>query len=215
MPRDLIVVGTSGLAKEMAQLARQIDPEARRWGEIRYVAEHAADLGEQLPYGRVCHTDDDLRQGRVEGDVVIGIGHAAARRRVCSWLRSANPALQFPNLVCPGLVIDPVHVQMGIGNVFTRGVVTTLGIRIGDFNLFNWNATIGHDATIGSYCVVNPGAAISGFCTIGDASLIGAGAVVIEHVRVCDGSTIGAGAVLTHDITEAGVYVGVPARRRA
>lgn len=212
MSTDLIVVGTSGLAKEMAQLARQIDPDGERWREIRYCAQDPAELGRPLPFGRVCHIDGELTAPGFQADVVVGIGHPSVRRRVCSALRERNPLLSFPNLVCPGVVIDPERVTMGVGNVITRGVVMTIDIKIGDFNLVNWNATLGHDAVIGSYCVINPGAAVSGFCRIGDACLIGVGAIVLEHLSVCEGTQIGAGAVVTRTIDQPGTYVGAPAR---
>jgi acetyltransferase-like isoleucine patch superfamily enzyme len=54
---------------------------------------------------------------------------------------------------------------------------------------------------------------INGDCVIGEGVLIGSGAVVLQGKRICDGATVGAGSVVTRHITEAGVYVGVPARR--
>ena len=50
MPSDLLIAGTSGLAKEAAQLARRIDPKRERWSHIRYVT-HSAD--EQHDFTRV------------------------------------------------------------------------------------------------------------------------------------------------------------------
>jgi serine acetyltransferase len=48
---------------------------------------------------------------------------------------------------------------------------------------------------------------------IGDCVYIGTNAVIREGVHICDGVTIGAGAVVLNDITESGVYAGVPAKK--
>ena len=57
------------------------------------------------------------------------------------------------------------------------------------------------------------GAVVAGRARIGRNVFVGAGAVVIDSISVCDDVVIGAGAVVTSSIDEAGVYVGVPARR--
>jgi len=46
---------------------------------------------------------------------------------------------------------------------------------------------------------------------LGNRVSIGTNATILP-VRICDGAVIGAGAVVTKDITEAGFYVGNPAR---
>ena len=214
MPSDLLIAGTSGLAKEAAQLARRIDPKRERWSHIRYVTHSADELGMTLPFGQVELLDEELLHRSVEVDVVVGAGYPDLRRRIACKLL-ANPALRFPNLIHPALEIDPELVRFGRGNMITQGTVMTCDIRVGDFNLFNWNCTVGHDAVVGSYNVVNPSAGISGRVTIGDACLLGTGARSLETLNIVSETIIGAGAVVTRSIENPGVYVGVPARLQA
>ena len=47
---------------------------------------------------------------------------------------------------------------------------------------------------------------------VGKGTWIGTGAIVSNNVNICGGCMIGAGAVVIKDITEPGIYVGVPAR---
>lgn len=211
MQRDLLIVGTSGLAKEAAQLARIIDPDAERWGRISYVAESDAQRGRRLLHGTVDYTDGDLGSMSGDVDVVVAVGHPALRRRIAARLRD-NERLSFPNLVHPQVDIDGLSVTVGVGNMLTKGVVVTCDIAIGDFNLVGWNSTIGHDASIGSYNVVNPGSNISGWDIIGDACLLGTGCQVLERLTIASDVTIGAGAVVTRSIDVPGTYVGIPAR---
>jgi sugar O-acyltransferase (sialic acid O-acetyltransferase NeuD family) len=209
---ELLVIGTSGLAKEMAQLARQIDPNEIRWSRVSYVAQSRVELGKRLPYGSVDFCDADLADLSERRDVVIGIGTPAPRSLVAATLRD-NRFLEFPNLVHPAVTIDAAYVNLGVGNVFCRGVVATCDITIGDFNLFNWNVTVGHDCTIGSCNVINPGSNVSGHVTIGDACLLGTGTQILEHRSVASNSIVGAGSLVRTSITEAGTYVGVPTRK--
>ncbi|MBL8330484.1 MAG: hypothetical protein JNJ71_16730 [Rubrivivax sp.] len=215
MPRELLIIGTSGLAREMAQLARRIDPAGKRWSCIRYVAESADLKGQPLLHGSVDLCDGDLPAWQTAADVVLGIGHPRARAAVARRL-AGHAALQFPNLVHPRLEIDEGVVSLGRGNVLTQGVVMTCQIAIGDFNLFNWNVTIGHDARIGSFNVINPGSNVSGHVQLGDACLLGTGSQILEGRRIGHRVRIGAGAVVTQDIPDdGGTWVGVPARAQA
>ena len=215
MPTELFIVGTQGLAKEAAQLARRIDAAARTWSTIHYVTNEPSQLGERRPFGSIDTLDEMLRERKEPADVVIGIGYPHLRQRIAVAL-AANPNLDFPNLVHPNVEVDPGLVRLGRGNMITRGVVLTCDIELGSFNLLNWNVTVGHDCRIGSYNVINPGSSVSGNVTVGDACLIGTGARILEGLRLADEVTLGAGAVLTRSIkASAGTYVGVPAHRVA
>lgn len=215
MAVELFIVGTQGLAKEAARLARRIDPTGEIWMNIRYATNDVSRLGLLLPFGRVDAHDDDLRACRSHADVVIGIGHPSLRRRVASSLKK-NPSLRFPNLIHPHVELDPEFVRIGAGNMITEGVVLSCDIELGDFNLLNWNATIGHDCRIGSFNVINPGCSVSGCVTLGDECLVGTGARILEGRQVADRTILGAGAVLTRSVLPpGGTYVGVPARLAA
>ncbi len=212
MPK-LCIVGSGGLAKEAGQLARQIDPRGLQWKEIAYVGPSGEALGRRLHYGVVEYTDDDFFDVKQACDVIVAVGHPQLRQRLAQRA-ILNSAFCFPNLVHPAVDIDPELVRMGRGNMICKGVVMTCDIAIGDFNLINWNATIGHDCSIGSWNVINPSSNVSGNTSIGDACLLGTGSQVLERLHIASEVLIGAGGVVTSSILQSGVYVGVPARRR-
>ncbi len=212
MPRELLIIGSSGLSKEVALVARRIDPTGVRWPKLGYVTHLREELGTRMPFGEVCELDENLLERREPVDVAIGVGHPHVRRKVIERL-SANPALNFPNLIHPGVEIVEGLVTLGRGNVITQNVSLTCDIRIGDFNLFNLNSTLGHDAVIGNGNVINPGCNISGRVQIGDWCLLGTGCRILETLQIVSDVTIGSGAVVTRSIMEAGTYVGMPARR--
>jgi sugar O-acyltransferase (sialic acid O-acetyltransferase NeuD family) len=211
MSSELYIVGTGGLAKECAQLARQIDSVCERWHAIKYVTHDDAILGTTLPFGCISMLDHELHAKESKVDVVIGIGHPQLKQKICQDFLK-NPSLSYPNLIHPSVDIDSNFVNMGCGNIVTKGVIMTCDIKIGNFNLFNWNCTIGHDSEIGNYNVINPGSSVSGRVKIGDSCLIGTGARIIENINIGSNIQIGAGAVMTRSSVLAGVYVGIPAR---
>lgn len=209
--RTLYVLGTSGFAKEVAQLACQLNQQRPTWKSIAYLSEHEGDIGRSLPFGRVAGTDALLDELSEPADVAIGVGHPQVRARLGKKLL-ANPWVATPNLIHPIPGVDLDHVQMGKGNFVARGVAMTCDITIGDFNLFNYNCTIGHDVRIGSFNVVNPGSNVSGNCVIGDECLIGTGAQLLPNLELANRITVGAGAVVVRPIREEGqTYVGIPA----
>lgn len=205
--RPLYVLGTSGLAREMVQLASQIGG----WDFVGFVSNGSEPIGTPIGSGQVVTTDQALLAEDPDADVVLGIGRPAARLAAARRL-SAAKRLRFPTLIHASAVCDLRDVKLGHGNVITAGCVFTVDIVVGDYNIFNWQTTVGHDARIGAGNVLNPSVNVSGYVVVGDAVLIGTGAQVLEGRTVGDGATVGAGAVVTHDVAAGTTVVGVPAR---
>ena len=213
MTKSLLLIGAGGYAKEIAQIARRIDPKATRWERIVYVAISRKEIGTELPFGRVEYCDDDILSGAVAAEVVLAVGEPLLRMQFAERYLKIQ-TLNFPNLIDPSVDCDPALIRMGIGNLLHRNVTTTLNAVMGDFNFFNKASIISHDTTFGSFNSVMPGATILSNSRLGNACSIGANACILPKVRVADRTTLGASSLLRHDVEEPGqVFVGVPAKK--
>jgi sugar O-acyltransferase (sialic acid O-acetyltransferase NeuD family) len=212
MRRNLIILGSSGLAREMAMLAEQVDAAQQRWAFLGFIGATVAERGRDLGPGRVLGDDDWLLSQDLESDLIIGVGYPEVRARILAPYLAQGPRFAFPNLVHPLASVDLRRVMLGRGNVITAHVTMTCDIEVQDFNLLNYNSTIGHDCRIGSFNVVNPGANVAGSVRLAGRVLVGTGAQILENVSIGEGATIGAGAVVTSDVAPGTTVVGVPAR---
>jgi UDP-N-acetylbacillosamine N-acetyltransferase len=210
--QPLYIVGTGGLAREIAHLVDQINQAAPTWSVAGFIAESADEVGRDLGSAAVIGDDASFLGGDTAGAVAIGIGHPAQRARAATAYLPHKGRLSFPNLVHPTAVLDPGRVQLGQGNTVFAGCVFSCDIRVGDFNHFNWLCTIGHDARIGCCNVINPSSNVSGGVTLGDTVLVGAGEQILEGLAVGSGATVGAGAVVLKPVDPNTTVVGVPAR---
>ena len=164
-----------------------------------------------------ANEDEDFLSGYAGERVVVAVGYVgegdpreSVRRRVIN--RYAQVGVAFGTLIAHDSSVAP-DAAIGAGSVvMTRAVVDT-GARIGMHAVINIGATIGHDAELGENVNVALGAVVSGGVSLGDNVFVGAGAVLRQGVRIVANAVIGMGAVVVSDITEAGTYVGCPARR--
>lgn len=213
--KDIYVLGSGGFAKEVHFLINDINASSKKkpiYNFKGYIDKLSATdevkFGEKkFPVFRedIFFCSDQFNKV----DLAIGIGTPHILEKLyCKF----SEKYSFPNLIHPSFVGHREAIMMGIGNIITAGCVFSLDIKIGSFNLFNLNTTVGHDTVVGSYNVVNPGVNISGGVTIGNKNLIGTNAAVLQYLSIGDNSILGAGAVLSKNLESNLVAVGVPAK---
>lgn len=212
MRRNLIILGSSGLAKEMAMVAEYANARSHAWKFLGFIGAHASETGKDLGMGRVLGDDDWLLDGDLEADLILGVGYPKVRAKIIDRYLGKGARFGFPNLVHPSATLDFHRVELGRGNVITAGCAFTCDIEVGDFNLFNLNTTVGHDARIGSFNVFNPSVNISGGVTIGSRVLAGTGCQILENLSIGDDATLGAGSVVVKPVEAGLTMVGIPAK---
>lgn len=110
-----------------------------------------------------------------------------------------------------GNVVIGSNVYVGPYNIIIRAPIDSTiiddGVKIGN------SCIIGHGAAIGARTGFGAGVIIGGSAEIGKRCFFGSGSLTRGGIKICSDVMLGAGAVAVKDITEPGVYIGVPAQR--
>lgn len=204
MKNKLMIIGASGHGKVVAEVALKMN----NWESIVFLDDDE-DLESPLDL-RIIGTSDEVLQYIDDYEIFVGVGNNTIREEIQDMLEEAGASI--PTLIHPTSVIGE-HVIIEAGTVIMAGAVINCCSNIGRGCIINTSSTIDHDNSIEDYVHVSPGAHLAGSVTVGKKSWLGIGSIVSNNVNITSGCKVGAGAVVIKDVTEPGVYVGVPVRR--
>jgi sugar O-acyltransferase (sialic acid O-acetyltransferase NeuD family) len=197
----LVLVGSGGHASVVLDAAQQMN----RWSSFVVLDETAKGL--------VLSVDDTYQQRvtyKETCDFIVAIGDNLVRERKTTELLQEGYSLA--TVIHPSAVVAS-SVVIEEGSCVFAGAILNPHVRIASGVIINTSASIDHHSNIGSFAHVCPGAVLAGGVAVGDRCFVGAGAVVSNQIHITNDVILGAGAVVTKSISEAGTYVGVPARK--
>ena len=198
--KKIMIVGASGHGKVVADIAKKIGYE-----EIMFLDDNE-NLTSCGDYSVIGTSDLAMHSST---DTIVAIGNADIRQRVQEKLMRNQG--NIVTLIHPNAVIAE-DVKIGLGTVIMAGAVVNSGARIGKGCIINTCSSVDHDCQVGDYVHVSVGAHVAGTVKIGSKTWVGAGATVSNNIVICNDCVIGAGAVVVKNISDAGTYVGVPAK---
>lgn len=200
MSKKLVIIGASGHGKVIADIA------LRNGYEIVGFLDDNDTIKEIGGFPLLGSVSDAVKFAS-ECEFFIAIGNNRIREMIAD-----KYAVNWATLIHPTAVIGR-DVEIKAGTVVMANAVINPSARIGMHCIINTGAVIEHDNFLDDYVHVSPNAALAGTVHVGKRVHVGVGACVKNNVTITDDVTVGAGAAVVKDITEAGVYVGVPARR--
>jgi sugar O-acyltransferase (sialic acid O-acetyltransferase NeuD family) len=200
---DVILIGASGLAREVA-----------------------ATAADRLNVVGILDDDPGLRGSSVDGIEVLGAVLEAAyvslplllcvgsgqRRRALAERLAANGVgdERFATFVDSSVRV-PRGCTVGPGSILLAGVVLTTAVRLGRHCVVMPNATLTHDNQLQDFVTLAAGVCLGGGVTVEEAAYLGMNASVRQNVTVGAEATVGMGAVVLHDVPSGQTWAGVPA----
>ena len=195
---DLVIVGASGFAREVYQWARP-----------------AFDPAEYRIKGFLSNRPDDLKGWRIDAPLLgddesyrieagdrflFAIGRPEIKRTMIERLKARGA--RFATLIHPTAVVAPTA-EIGEGVIVCPFCTVSDHVRLEDFAMLNFYASVGHDARIGRYAILSPYATVNGFSVVGEEAFLG------SHVTLTAGRKLGDGARVSANVA---VHADVPPR---
>lgn len=156
--KKIVIVGSGGFAKEVAFLIDEINKLKKEWNLLGFIDTKVGTFNGKY---KVYNNDDWLENTKSEIFVVFGLGDPSLIKKLVAKFK-LNKNINFPTIIHPNVIGDWDHITIGEGNIICAGSIFTTDIKIGSFNVFNLDCTVGHDAVIDSFNVINPSVNISG-----------------------------------------------------
>lgn len=200
MSKKLVIIGASGHGKVIADIALRNGYEI-----VGFLDDN--DALEEIVGFPVLGGVSEIPRYQMECEFIIAIGSNQIREMIAKQY-----AVKWAILIHPTAVIG-MDVQIEVGTVVMANAVINPSARIGKHCIINTGAVIEHDNFLQDYVHVSPNATLAGTVHVGERVHVGVGVCVKNNTSIAADVTIGAGAAVVKDITEAGVYVGVPTRR--
>lgn len=207
--KPIVLVGAGGHCRSVIEAARSINLEVA--GAL-YIGKRPDDLTHVLDVP-ILGTEEDIPKLALQYSFVITMGAVGVpydRIRLKNLIERCNG--RFESIIASTAVVSR-YAKIGSGSVVLHQAVVNANAKIGEHCIINTGAIIEHDAEVGSMTHVSTNVAINGAAKIGENCMVGSGSTILQCVNIASEIVIGAGAVITKSITNAGTYVGIPARK--
>ena len=199
MKHRLVILGAGGHGKVCSEVA-----SLNNYGEIIFLDDrHVTGMP-------VIGTMKDIKNCVDDSLFFVAIGNNDLRKNYIEEILSLGGSLV--NLIHPNSTVSRSAV-LADGIVVMAGAVIQANASIDRGVIVNTCSSVDHDCTIGKYSHIAVGSHLGGTVKVGESSFIGAGSSVSNNVTIADNCIVGVGTAVIHDLDEAGIYVGVPARR--
>ena len=204
MKNKLLIIGASGHGRVVADIAQKMNS----WKQIAFL-----DDDENIEYSMgipIIGKTQESHKFILDYDIFVAIGNNQIREKIHNYLKEVRA--NIPILIHPNATVGD-QVKLGDGTVVMAGAVINCCSKIGEGCIVNTGATLDHDNVIEDYVHISPGAHLAGTVRVGKSSWLGIGSMVSNNINITSNCVIGAGAAVIRDISEAGTYIGVPAKK--
>jgi acetyltransferase EpsM len=201
---NLWIIGAGGHAKIVAD---SLADDTTYEKIFFYDAYKLSDMSIHFPKSTFVTSDPpEIQENNTES--FIAIGESNIRSKIANKFSSHS----FAKLINSASTISSGS-EILSGSYIGAGAVININSLILEHSIVNTNAVVEHDCRVGNFSHIGPGAIICGGVKLGNGVFIGANSCVNPGIEIVDHVTIGSGSVVSKDISEPGVYAGVPVKK--
>ena len=207
--RDLIIVGASGMGREVCDLCRMMPQHGSEW-EVRGFLDTRPGILEGLgDWPPILGSPFDYTV-RPQELFICAVGDSYYRLRISEFLRAKGA--EFATLLHPN-TYRASHTRIGEGGILYNGAGLGPNVTVGDFVFLNEYTGVGHDSVVGEGTTIGPHTCIGGWARIGRGVYIGSHATILPRAVVEDYAYVGAGSVVLRRVAARSKVFGNPAVR--
>jgi len=201
--KNLLIIGAGGHGKVCYEIALNM----KKWDTINFLDDFKTG---KILDSTIIGKSESIDFNPDEADIFIAIGDNYKRETLHT--KFITLGYRIPTLISTCSYISK-YCFLGEGTVVMNNSIINTSAHISRGCIINSGSILEHDSVIGEFCHVSPGSVILGGVHIGDFTWIGANATIKNNVEIASNSVIGAGAVVVKNISEEGIYVGLPAKK--
>jgi sugar O-acyltransferase (sialic acid O-acetyltransferase NeuD family) len=210
-PRDLLLIGAGGFAREAAEAVHAVNALRPVWRLLGFLDDDPHQLGRSHGHVRVLGPIETVHD-HPEAAVVLCTGRpdAYASRRLIA-ARLGLPEDRYATIVHPTASVG-ASCRIGAGSVLLAHTVLTADVGVGRHVGLMPQVVLTHDVTVGDFATLASGVRAGGSCRIGEGAYVGSGACLREGVEIGARALVGMAAVVTRDVPDDRLWYGSPAR---
>lgn len=205
--QKLLIVGAGSVGKFIAY---NIDQFIEPFEMIGFLDDDVSKQNSTIAGCKVIGPVNTLIEFSGKGIAIVwGIAFPDIKKKLFEQYK--NLEFYFPRFIAKNSWISQT-VIIGNGVIIYPGTSINYECRIDDFVVINMNCALGHNCTVGVFSSLAPGVNFAGHTKVGQCVEIGIGAATIQNVVINDDAIVGGKAMVIHEVSQADVVTGIPAR---
>lgn len=209
--KQLIIVGASGLGRELLQWCKDIQKNKKEWEIAGFIDDNIAALDDYECDYRVIGTIDEWQPSE---DQVFALAIADPKTKEKVVTKLENRGAEFISIIHPDARIGEFN-KLGKGLLLYPNARITVNVKIGNFVTILDNTSVGHDASIGDFTTISASCGINGHVQVGKSCYFGCNASTIPSIKIGDECHVGVGSIVVNNINAGRHVFGNPAKRIA
>lgn len=183
--------------------------------EIVGILDQNIEIGTKILDYQVLGNDDLIPELVNQGcGFLITVGQIkSAKVREILYQKVKNAGGFLPVIIAKNALVSK-YAKIDEGSIVMNNAFVNSMSKIGKCAIVNSGALLEHECVVGHFCHISTSATINGQVQVGNHCFIGSKSVVNNNIKISSGIILGAGSVVINDLTESGIYAGVPAVKK-